>query len=196
MRYQPPSLLLAPLLAQEEGREGLDLVLPELPELIWGAIAFVIVVVVLARVAFPALREAIERRESTIQEAVEGAARNKQEAQGLLDDYKRQLGEARSEANRIIEDARGQAEQVRKDIIARAERDAQALVARSEGQLQAERNRIVQELQGQIAEVSIELSEKIIGRSLDRGAQHELVDSYIEEVSGMGGGDGKAGGGP
>jgi F-type H+-transporting ATPase subunit b len=53
-----------------------------------------------------------------------------------------------------------------------------------------ERNRTVQELQGQIADMSIELAEKVVGRSLDDSSQRELVDAYIREVSGMDSGSG------
>jgi F-type H+-transporting ATPase subunit b len=178
------------LLAQEEEPSGVDLILPEAAELIWGAISFVIVLVVLTKVAFPKLREAIEKRESTIQGSLEEAEKTKSEAEKLLEDYRKQLADSRSEANRIIEDARQQAEQVRKDIIAKSERDAEQIVERAQEQILAERNRTVQELQGQIAQLSIELAEKVVGRSLDSDSQRELVDAYIKEVGTMGNGKG------
>jgi len=173
------------LLTQEEPRSGLDLILPEPAELLWGAICFALVLFLLSRYAFPRLSEAVQARERTIQEALEEAESSRSEAHKLLEDYKKQLAEARSEANRVIEDARRQAEDVRKDLIARAERDAEGIVQRAQEQLQAERNRTLQDLQGQIADFSIELAEKVVGRSLDGATQRELVDAYIREVAGM-----------
>jgi F-type H+-transporting ATPase subunit b len=90
----------------------------------------------------------------------------------------------------MIEDARRQGEEVRKDVVARAEQEAEAIVERARGQIEVERNRTVQELQGQIAALSIDLAEKVVGRSLDGEAQRELVDAYIKEVAGMGNGSG------
>jgi F-type H+-transporting ATPase subunit b len=176
------------LLAQEEGheREGIDLILPATAELIWGAICFIVVAVVLSRIAFPKLREVVEAREKKIRGDLESAENAKSEASKQLEEYKKQLAEARSEANRIIEDSRQSAEQVRKDLVAKAEKDAEAIVARAGEQIQAERQRTIQELQGQIADLSIELAEKVVGRSLDGGSQRELVDAYIKEVAGMG----------
>jgi F-type H+-transporting ATPase subunit b len=174
------------VLAQEEHqREGIDLILPATAELIWGVICFAVVAYVLVRFAFPKLREAVEAREKKIQSDLESAESTKAEAQKQLDEYKKQLAEARSEANRLIEEARGSAEQVRKDIIAKAEKDAETIVARAQEQLEAERLRAMQELQGQIADLSIELAEKVVGRSLDGKSQRELVDAYIKEVAGM-----------
>jgi F-type H+-transporting ATPase subunit b len=176
------------LLAQEEGheREGIDLILPATAELIWGAICFIVVAVVLSRIAFPKLREVVEAREKKIRGDLESAENAKSEASKQLEEYKKQLAEARGEANRIIEDSRQSAEQVRKDLVAKAEKDAEAIVARAGEQIQAERQRTIQELQGQIADLSIELAEKVVGRSLDGGSQRELVDAYIKEVAGMG----------
>ena len=175
------------LLAQEgeHEREGIDLVLPATAELVWGVICFAIVAFVLMRIALPRIREAIETREQKIQGDLESAENAKTEAHSQLEEYKKQLGEARSEANRIIEDARSAAEEVRKDIVARSEKEAEGIVARAQEQIQAERQRTVQELQRQIADLSIELAEKVVGRSLDGGSQRDLVDAYIREVAGM-----------
>jgi F-type H+-transporting ATPase subunit b len=181
--------LAAPqLLAQEHAPSepsGLDLILPATAELIWGIVAFAIVMFFLNRVAFPKIKEAIAAREQKIQGDLEEAENAKQEAQKQLDEYKEQLAEARSEANRIIEEARQSAEQVRKDVIAKSEKEAEAIVARAQEQLDAERRRTVTELQSTIADLSIELAEKVVGRSLDGSAQRDMVDAYIREVSGM-----------
>jgi F-type H+-transporting ATPase subunit b len=177
----------AQLLAQEEAheREGIDLILPATAELIWGAICFALVLLILMRFAFPRIREAVEARERKIQSDLEEAEKQRAEAQRERDEYNRQLAEARSEANKVIEEARRSAEDVRKDIIARAERDAEGIVGRAQDQIQAERQRTMQELESQVASLSIQLAEKVIGKSLDGGAQRELVDAYIREVGGM-----------
>jgi len=178
------------ILAQEHAEEepsGLDLILPDMAELVWGIVCFAIVAIVLMKKVFPKLRETIEAREKSIQDNLESAESSKAEAQSQLDEYKQQLAEARSEANRIIEEARQSAEQVRKDLTAKAERDAEAIVARESEQIEAERNRTVQELQSSISDITIELAEKVVGRSLDGETQRQMVDAYIKEVSGMGG---------
>jgi F-type H+-transporting ATPase subunit b len=176
-------------LAQEDGHEaepeGIDLVLPDPAELIWGFVAFVIVLIFLTKVAFPKIREAVQAREKKIQDDLENAEKAKTEAQSELDKYKEQLADARSEANRIIEEARRQAEGVRNDLVEKAQAEAQQIVARAQEQIDAERNRTVQELQGTIADLSIELAEKVVGRSLDDKSQREMVDAYIKEVAEM-----------
>jgi F-type H+-transporting ATPase subunit b len=181
------------LLAQEHGGteaehepEGIDLVLPAFEELLWGFIAFGLVAFFLMRKLFPKITQGVEAREQKIQGDLEAAEGARADAQRELEEYRAQLADARSEANRIIEDARQQAEQVRKDIQARAEKEAEAIVARAQETIQAERTRTVQELQGTIAAISIDLAEKVVGRSLDDKTQREFVDAYIRDVAGMG----------
>jgi F-type H+-transporting ATPase subunit b len=169
------------------GGDTLDLILPALPELIWGTVCFGIVLVVLTKKVFPALRKSVEAREQRIAGDLEAAESAKTEAQQQQEEYKKQIADARGEANRIIEEARQSDEQVRKDLIAKAETEAAQVVSRAQEQLEAERNRTVTELQSTIGDLAIELAGKVVGRSLDNPTQRELVDAYIKEVGTMSG---------
>ncbi|MDQ3940808.1 MAG: F0F1 ATP synthase subunit B [Actinomycetota bacterium] len=188
MRYLNGLLVLAQEGEHAEEPSGTALILPEMAELLWGAVAFGVVFFVLNKFAFPALRKQVEAREKKIQEDLEQAESSKHEAQRQLDQYKKQVAEARGEANRIIEEARQQAEQVRKDLVAKAEKEAEGIVARAQEQLAAERARTVTELQQTIGDLSIELAEKVVGRSIDATAQRDFVDAYIREVAASGAG--------
>jgi F-type H+-transporting ATPase subunit b len=177
--------LYALVIAAEEERSGIDLIIPDLAELIWGIVSFVIVFAVLNKFALPRIKEMIDKRSDVIQGNLQDAEASKTEAQGMLDEYKKQMADARAEANRVIEESRQQAEQVRKDIIARSEKDAESIVARAQEQIEAERARTVSELQGTISTMSIELAEKVVGRTIDAATQKELVDAYIRDVTTM-----------
>lgn len=179
----------APGTGTEEEHEptGMDLILPEPAELIWGAVAFLIVLVVLNKFAFPALRKSVEDRQQQIQTDLEAAEQAKTEAQQAKANYDKQIADARGEANRIIEEARRQAEDVRKDLITKAERDAEQITQRASEQLDAERSRTITELQSTVGDLAIELAEKVVGRALDQGTHRELVDAYIKEVGTMSG---------
>ena len=182
-------LLFAQKHAPEEAEhepEGIDLVLPAVEELLWGFVVFLVVAFFLMKKVWPKIQQGIEAREQRIQSDLESAEQAKADASRELEEYRAQLADARSEANRIIEEARGQAEQVRKDIQARAEKEAEAIVARAQETIEAERTRTVQELQGTIAAISIDLAEKVVGRSLDDKTQREFVDAYIRDVADMG----------
>ena len=163
--------------------EAKNPILPDVPELVYGTIAFVIVFLVIAKFAMPGLNKALEERRSKIQGDLEGAENAHQEANKQLADYKAQLIGAREEANRIIEEARKTADQLRKDIQAKAEQEAQATVSRAQEEIRAERDRVFGELKAQVGDIAVELAGRVVGRSLDKQAHEKLIDDYIDQVA-------------
>jgi F-type H+-transporting ATPase subunit b len=184
------SILLFAAEAPVKEPDSSSLILPAVDELIWGAVAFLLVLFVLNKFAFPALKKTVEEREQKIQGDLEAAERAKGEAEQEKKQYQEQIANARGEANRIIEEARQQAEQVRKDLVEKANSEAQQIVARAQEQLEGERQRTITELQSTIGDLSIELAEKVVGRAIDASAQRELVNAYIKEVVDMQSGNG------
>ncbi len=157
-------------------------IVPEGKEIFWGAVSFVLVFALLAWKAWPAIKKALADREAKIKADLEGAEAAKTEAESSLVEYQRQLAEARNESGKIIEEARLAADQVRKDLIARAETDASDLRERAQEDIRLATERAMADLQGRVAELSIELAEKVVERNLDRDTQIALIESYINQV--------------
>ncbi|HEX7099917.1 MAG TPA: F0F1 ATP synthase subunit B [Acidimicrobiia bacterium] len=171
------------LAAEEaEGGGGLDLLLPPVAELIGGIIAFAIVFFFIWRFAGPAINRMLEARQQAIAGQLAEAEKAKNEAETLLADYRAQLAEAREEANQIIQEARTQAEAMKNEIIAKAEEQAAEIVAKAREEAQAERTRALAEARRDVANLSIDLAERVVGQSLDREAQLGLVEQYIAEL--------------
>jgi F-type H+-transporting ATPase subunit b len=163
-------------------------ILPDIAELIYGGLAFVIVFAVLAKFAFPALGKMLQERSAKIQADLEGAERARTEAERELAEYRKQLAGAREEASRIIEEARRTADQLRRELQARAEQEAQAIVARAQEEIRAERDRVFQELRAQVGAIAVELAGRVVGRSLDPGAHQRLIEEFLDQVAASGNG--------
>src|SRR5690606_901555 len=97
-------------------------------------------------------------------------------------DDRAQLAEAREQAKQIIEEARNQAESMKNDIVSRAEQQAAEIVAQAREEAQAERTRALAEARRDVANLSIDLAERVVGQALDREAQLGLVERYITEL--------------
>jgi F-type H+-transporting ATPase subunit b len=163
-------------------------ILPDVAEMVYGSIAFLIVFGLLAKFAFPALNRVLADRSAKIQGEMEKAETTRGEADQLLADYRSQLARAREESNLIIEEARKTAEQLRRDVQAKAEQESQATVARAQEEIRGERDRVFQELRGQVGDIAVELAGRVVGASLDRSAHERLIDEYIDQVAGNGNG--------
>jgi len=158
-------------------------ILPATNEIIWGAISFTVLLVLMAKFALPPVRNMMEQRTERIRKDLDEAEGAKTEADRIREEYSRQLADAKAEAGRIIEEARQAADSVRRDLTARAEAEAQELRQRNAEQLEAERTRIMGELRGQVSELAIELAEKVVEANLDRDAQNRLIESYIAQTA-------------
>ena len=174
------------LLAAEEKNP----ILPDIAELIYGTLAFLIVFGLLAKFAFPALNKMLAERTAKIQGEMEKAEATRSEADALLAEYRQNLAGARDESNRIIEESRKTAEQLRRDVQAKAEEESQATVARAQEEIRAERDRVFAELRGQVGDIAVELAGRVVGESLDKSAHERLIDEYIDQVAS--GGDGQS----
>lgn len=172
------------VLAAEGGEESIQL-LPDTAELVWGIVAFSLLMVILSRFALPRMNQMLDERGARIQGQLEEAASVRQDAEQLYRQYEEQLADARTRSNEIVEEARAEAEQVRAQRLDEAEQEANAIRARAREDAEAERARLVQELRGQVAVLSVELAGKIVQRELDARRHSELVDQYINELSGL-----------
>jgi F-type H+-transporting ATPase subunit b len=172
----------------EEGKEIDDcqeapsLILPETNEIIWGGLAFVVLLLVMWKYALPPIRNMMKQREDRIREDLEKAEKARTDAESELADYRRQVANARDEAARIVQEARESADEVKRQIQADAEADAAATRSRAQEDIRVASERAQADLQSRVADLSIELAEKIVERNLDRDTQLALVESYIGQV--------------
>jgi F-type H+-transporting ATPase subunit b len=173
----------AEAVAEEEG--GVALLLPATEELIAGIIAFAIVFFFVWKFAIPVLNKTLAARQQAIKGELDAAEAAKVEAQTLLADYQQQLAGAKTEATQIVEDARESGDQVKADIVGRAETEADQIKDRARGEMEAERERVTGDLRRQVADLSIDVAEKVVGTTLDDEGQRRLVDQYIDDLGGV-----------
>jgi F-type H+-transporting ATPase subunit b len=155
---------------------------PDKAELVWGSISFVILLVLFFKWGYPAVVKTMKAREDRIKDDLEGAEGAKTEAETVLNEYRAQLADARTEAGRIIDEARQAADQVRRDLIARAEADAGDLRTRAQEDIRLAGERAMADLRSRVSDLAIELAEKVVERNLDRDTQIALIDNYINSV--------------
>ena len=161
---------------------GNNPILPAWNEVIWGGLAFAILVALMWKFAFPSVQKAMEARTERIRESLDDAERTKAEAGQILEEYQRQLNDAKSEAGRIIEEARQTAEQMRRDMMSRAEAEVAELRERSRQEIEAASARAVADVQSRVGDMAVGLAERIVESNLDREAQNRLIESYINQV--------------
>jgi F-type H+-transporting ATPase subunit b len=166
----------------EDCHKAKSIVVPATAELLWGAIAFLIVAAVLMKYAFPMLKKTLKAREDKIRSDLEGAEQARLTAEQEAEAYRAQLADVNREAQRIVEESRADAERIREERLAATEAEVAELRARAEEDIRLATARAQTELQSRVKDLSIELAEKVVERNLDPDTQRALIDSYIGRV--------------
>ncbi len=153
-------------------------------EIIWGSLAFIVLLGAMWKFGVPAVKNMEKAREDRIRNDLEAAETAKTEAEAEKAQYLAQIADAKNEAGRLIEEARQAAETVRADLIARAETEANDIRARAQADIANQRNQAMAQLRTDVASLSIDLAGRIVERNLDSDTNRQLVDSFIDQVGG------------
>lgn len=172
----------APALADEESPLGIGMIIPEPNEFIPALIAFVIIWIIFAKLAWPSIVGMLDKREATIKNDLDSAEAAKLEAQQSLAEYKRQLAEARREAASILDEARRAGEQVKADITAQAQAQADEMISKAKKSIEKEKIAAIADLQGSVADLSVSVAGRLIGENLSDGEQRKLIEKYVAEA--------------
>jgi F-type H+-transporting ATPase subunit b len=157
--------------------------IPGLPELIIGAVAFLIVFGVLYRVLMPRIQKTLADRTDAIEGGLQRAEEAQAEANRKLEQYQAQLAQARHEAARLREEAKEQGAQIIAEMREQAQAEARRITEAAQAQLAADRQQALAALRTEVGAMSVELAGKIVGESLaDEARQHRLVDRFLDEL--------------
>ena len=167
------------MLAASEGGAPPNPIIPEITEVIWGSLSFLILFIVMAKYAYPAIKKTMEARTAKIQNDLDAADVARSDAEALRGEYDSKIAEAQAEASRIIEAARGEAEQVRQERLAAIEPE---IADRKDSDIEAAKARALTDVRAQVTSLAVGAAEKVVQSSLDESAYTRLVDEYIESV--------------
>ena len=164
---------------------GADILIPKPAEFIPALIAFLIIWVIMAKMAWPMIISTLDARQEKIQGDFDAAAKAQADAEEAKATYQAKIEEADRKADAIVAEAKRDAEVMRADMIAKAQEESQAIIAKAHDVIDAERSKAIVELSGQVVELSVQIASKVIGDGLDVEQQRQLAIKYLAEVGSL-----------
>jgi F-type H+-transporting ATPase subunit b len=161
---------------------GSFLITPNVGLMIWTLLLFGISMYVLAKLAFPRISAALDRRQKAIEESIETAEQIKREAARLLEEYRERLHEARTQAEGIVERARKAAEAHERDAEEDAKTKREQLLEQTRRDIEAETRRAIQEIRREVADLTVMATEKVTRKTLTEDDQRRLVEDALSEL--------------
>lgn len=165
--------------------EGLASLGISLPTLIAQLVNVTILFVLLYAVAYKPFMRMLDKRSNMIKESMEQTEYIKEQAAKAEEEVAERIAKAGKEGQKIIDQAVKAGEETRQKLRQEAEKEAAKLIARSQVEIQRERDEIIGDLRKEFADLTILAAEKVIDRSLDKGAHRQLIEKALEESSGL-----------
>jgi F-type H+-transporting ATPase subunit b len=167
----------------DDCQEAPSPILPPTNELIWGGISFFLLLGLLTKFAYPGIKKGMADRTTRIRTDLEGAEAAKADAQRVLDEYRAQLADAKTEAGRIIEEARQQADALKRDQAQRLQTELAEMRERAASDVEAAKTQAIADLRSEVASLAIGAAEVVVQHNLDPATQTQLVEQYIQSVA-------------
>jgi F-type H+-transporting ATPase subunit b len=161
---------------------GSFLVSPNVGLMIWTLIVFGLTMLLLWKVAFPRIAEALDKRQRAIEDSIDAADRTRREADELLAEYRERLAEARGQADDIVSRARRTAEHAEAETLAEARQKREEMMEQTRRDIEAETRRAIQQIRAEVADLTILATEKVTRKSLDSDDQKRLVEEALSEL--------------
>lgn len=161
----------------------MDLLTPGIGLIFWQVVVFLLLVLLLAKMAWKPILRSIKEREHMIQEALDTAEKARHEMSQLRLENEKLLHEARDERDRILREAREIATHIKDEAAHDAKKMADKIVDDARAAINIEKQAALKEVKVQVATFSLAIAEKIMKKNLSTDkAQKELVESYVRDL--------------
>jgi F-type H+-transporting ATPase subunit b len=148
----------------------------------WTVIIFIVLLVLLSKFAFPAILGYAAAREQRIQDALDAAKRDREEAQRQLEEQRLAMVKAREEAQAVVTDAQKAAERVRREMLDRAKGEQEEILTRAKAEIESERAKAVDSLRREAVELAIAAASKLVETKLNVEEDRRIVTDFLANV--------------
>ena len=176
------ALLQTAQVAPEESTQSGDLLTPNGGLMFWTFVVFIVLLVVLGKFVFPKITAAVEAREKALEDAIEGAKRDREAAAKALAEQQAQVEAARAEAQKLIVEGRQIGEKVRAQMIEETQQQQQQMLERARREIESEKTNAIAEMRREAIELAIAGASKVIEKNLDDQANRKIVESFLASI--------------
>ncbi len=161
----------------------MDLVTPGIGLIFWTTFIFFLLLILLRVFAWKPILNAIKNREASIKSALDSAEKAKEDMKKLLSKNEEILQKARIERDLLLKEAREVKEKIIAEAKDKAQLEANKLIEQARLSIRNEKTAAIAEIKSQVANLSVEIAEKILRERLSHSKeQSELINRMIEDI--------------
>lgn len=161
----------------------MELVMPGVGVLFWTCLIFLVLFLILRKWAFPIINTMLKKREDKISSALQQAENTREEMARLKSEHEELVASARKERERILLEAGDLKRQIEEGGRQKAKEEYQRIVSAARADIEREKQEAMEEIRIQVANLSIDVAEKILQAELkDREQQRKLIDKGLQNI--------------
>jgi F-type H+-transporting ATPase subunit b len=161
----------------------MELLTPGTGLIIWQLIVFVLLFLLLSKLAWKPIINSLKERERSIQDALDTAEKARLEMSQLRSDNERLLKDAREERERILREAREVSNRMKEEAQQDAKKAADKIIEDARAAINIEKQAALKEVRIQVSMFALDVAEKLMKKNLSNDkAQKELVEGYIKDL--------------
>lgn len=145
-------------------------------------IAIFFLFLVLSYLLFNPARKLLNSRKEKIQDELETAKKDMEDARSLKAQYESKLQDIDKEAESILSDARKRALNNENQIIAQAKEEAAAILARARTEAELEKQKMSDDVKREMILIASLMAGKVVSASIDTTVQNQLIDETLKEM--------------
>ncbi len=151
--------------------------------ILWTILNFLILLLLLGKVAWKPILKALETREATINDALNRAETARAEADRILAENQQTLRRADEESQRVLRESREYAERMQAEAMQKSQDESRRLLDQANKEIERNKQQALNELRTEVANLAVGAAEKILNESLDADRHKRLVDNYITQAA-------------
>ena len=162
----------------------MDLLIPDSGLLFWMTVVFLIVFVILRKAGFGAIVKMVTERKAFIDESLKKAHEANEKLANIQKEGESILQEAREKQAAILREAAETRDAIVEKAQDKAREEGARLLSDAKAQIESEKQNAIREIRGQVAELSVQIAEKVLKAKLSDGkAQMDMINRLLDEVS-------------
>ncbi|WP_155286002.1 F0F1 ATP synthase subunit B [Lacticaseibacillus zhaodongensis] len=152
----------------------------ELGDMLFTLVTFIVLMLLVGKYAWGPVTKMMAKRQDKITDDLDYADKSRAEAQELLNKRQSELKNTQAEAVSIVNTAKANGEKQSKEIVAQAHAEASDLKAKAQDDIAQAKQDALNGARDQVADLSVTIASKIIGKELNADDQQALIDDYIK----------------
>ncbi len=151
--------------------------------IIWTFIIFLLLLVILGKVAWKPLIASLKTREQAIADSLSRAEQARADAERLIAENKAERLKAEEEVQKALHEGRAYAEQMRRDLVEKAKAEADRMLVQARAEIERDTQHALVKLREEVSDLAILATSKLLDENMNEERHRKIINKMIADLT-------------